>query len=142
MRDGFSSPRLAPRCCVVERFEQVAENACVTVSATAAATCSPDCSACSRRVQSRYWRQAADLPIAGRCVDLKVVVRSFWCDGVPCGRRIFAERFGDAVLVPWSQRAMRLEQIMHLLGLALSGRPAAIMAHRLMLPVSNDSSYG
>ncbi len=68
-----------------------------------------------------------------------MTVRSFRCDGVLCGRRIFAERFGDEVLAPRSRRTGRLEQIVHHLGLALGGRPAASMAHRLMLPVSNDT---
>jgi transposase len=139
MRNGFSSSRLVPQGLVVERFEQDAERIVVTVRSAVPAGCCPDCGACSHRVQSRYWRRAADLPIAGRRVDLKVVVRRFWCDGVLCGRRIFAERFGDEVLVPWSRRTGRLEQIVHHLGLALGGRPAASMAQRLMLPVSNDT---
>jgi len=42
-------------------------------------------------------RQAADLPIAGRRVILRVTVRRFWCDAVLCRRRIFAERFGADV---------------------------------------------
>ena len=139
MKDGFSSSRLVPRSFVVERFEQGDEGIAITVRAMAATARCPDCGAGSRRVQSRYCRQAADLPIAGRRVDLSVIVRRFWCDGVLCGRRIFAERFGDAVLAPWSRRTGRLEQIVHHLGLALGGRPAASMAQRLMVPVSNDT---
>jgi hypothetical protein len=43
-------------------------------------------------------RQAADLPIAGRPVVLRVTVRRFWCDAdLLCRRRIFAERFGADV---------------------------------------------
>lgn len=56
-----------------------------------------------------------------------------------CGRRIFAERFGDEVLAPRSRRTGRLELIVHHLGLALGGRPAASFARRLMVPVSNDT---
>lgn len=67
------------------------------------------------------------------------MVRRFWCDAVLCGRRIFAERFGDDVLAPMSRRTGRLEVIVHHLGLALGGRPAASFAERLMVPVSNDT---
>jgi len=56
-----------------------------------------------------------------------------------CRRRIFAERFGDDVLPTRSRRTARLECIVHHLGLALGGRPAASFAQRLMLPVSNDT---
>lgn len=55
-----------------------------------------------------------------------------------CRRPIFAERFGDHVVPIRARRTARLERIVHHLGLALGGRPAAGVAQRLMLPVSND----
>ena len=58
---------------------------------------------------------------------------------VLCGRRIFAERFGDAVLPPSARRMARLDVVVHHLGLALGGRPAASITRRLMVPVSNDT---
>jgi hypothetical protein len=68
-----------------------------------------------------------------------VTVRRFWCDAVLCRRRIFAERFGADILAPLSRRTGRLETIVHHLGLALAGRPAAAFADCLMMPVSNDT---
>jgi transposase len=56
-----------------------------------------------------------------------------------CRRQIFAERFDDAVIAERSRRTSRLECIVHHLGLALGGRPAASFAKRLMVPVSNDT---
>lgn len=67
------------------------------------------------------------------------MVRRFWCDAMLCGRRIFAEGVGDNVLAPLSRRTGRLERIVHHLGLALGGRPAANFAERLMVPVSHDT---
>jgi transposase len=93
----------------------------------------------SKRVHSRYRRHLADLPMAGKPVRRLVRARRFHCDTVPCGRRIFAERFDDAVLMPWARRTARLDHIVHHLGLALGGRPAASFARRLVLPVSNDT---
>ena len=139
MERRFGSTRLAPAGFVVEHAE--IDTDCVFLDERAAAvsaTC-PCCGASSRRIQSRYMRQAADLPIAGRRVVLRVTVRRFWCDAVLCHRRIVAERFGDNELAPLSRRAGRLETIVHHLGLALGGRPAAAFADRLMMPVSNDT---
>ena len=61
------------------------------------------------------------------------------CDAVLCGRRIFCEQYDDNVLAPYGRRTQRLETIVHNLGLALGGRPAAAFATRLMVPVSNDT---
>jgi transposase len=70
---------------------------------------------------------------------LTIVARRFWCDAVLCGRRIFCEQFGKGVLARYGRRTQRLETIVHHLGLALGGRPAAAFADRLMMPVSNDT---
>ena len=91
------------------------------------------------RIHSRYLRRVTDLPMAGRPVRLVVVARRFHCGAVLCGRRIFTERFDGGVLAPWARRTARLDYVVHHLGLALGGRPAASFAHRLMLPVSNDT---
>ena len=103
-----------------------------------AADC-PLCGMASRRVHSRYLRQVADLPCAGREVRLQMITRRFVCEVPHCRRRIFAERFGDDVVPVRARRTARLESIVHHLGLALGGRPAASFAQRLMLPVSNDT---
>ena len=99
----------------------------------------PCCGSRAVRIQSRYQRHATDLPLSGRNVDLCVIVRRFWCDAVLCGQRIFCERFDRDILAPWARRTGRLEMIVHHLGLALGGRPAAAFADRLMMPVSNDT---
>lgn len=131
--------RLAPAGFVVEHAEIDSDCVFLDVRAVAVSATCPCCGSCSRRTQSRYMRQAADLPIAGRRVVLRVTVRRFWCDAVLCRRRIFAERFGANILAPLSRRTGRLETIVHHLGLALGGRPAAAFADRLMMPVSNDT---
>ena len=93
----------------------------------------------SGRIHSRYLRRVADLPLAGRPVRLVVMARRFRCRSDLCGRRIFTERFDDGVLAPWARRTGRLDYVIHHLGLALGGRPAASFARRLMLEVSNDT---
>jgi transposase len=84
-------------------------------------------------------RRVADLPCTGRGVYLSLIARRFFCAAENCQRRIFAERFDEAVLAARARRTTRLDCIVHHLGLALGGRPAASFARRLMLPVSNDT---
>jgi hypothetical protein len=139
MERRFGSTRLAPAGLVVEHAAIDTDCIFLDVRAAAVSATCPCCGTNSCRIQSRYMRQAADLPIGGRRVVLRVMVRRFWCDAVLCRRRIFAERFGDNVLAPLSRRTGRLETIVHHLGLALGGRPAAAFADRLMMPVSNDT---
>ncbi|KAB2707518.1 ISL3 family transposase [Brucella intermedia] len=101
-------------------------------------TC-PHCGTASRRVHSRYSRMIADLPCAGRRIELHLSVRRFVCSAVHCRRKIFAERFLDDVIRPMARRTARLDCLVRHLALALGGRPAARFADRLGLPVSNDT---
>ncbi|MCE4227013.1 ISL3 family transposase [Methylobacterium sp. C25] len=139
MRHRFRSSSLVPTGFLVDHLDVGAERIGLVVRSGAAVTVCPDCRTPSRRIQSRYRRRAADLPLSGRRVELQVVVRRFWCDASACGRKIFAERFPDDVLPAFARRTSRLEQVVHHLGLALGGRPGAGLARRLMLPVSRDT---
>jgi transposase len=99
----------------------------------------PDCGAISAHVHSRYQRRLADLPLAGRVVHMSLTARRFRCMTASCRRRIFTERFGDDILAPHARRTARLDVLVHHLALALGGRPAAGLARRLRMPVSNDT---
>ena len=73
---------LVPEGFVVEHSAIDGERVTVGVRAAAGGGACPGCGAVSRRVQSRYWRHVSDLPLAGRRVDLVVMVRRFWCDAL------------------------------------------------------------
>ncbi|WP_246684636.1 ISL3 family transposase [Mesorhizobium sp. B2-7-1] len=107
-------------------------------AAAVSATC-PCCGTCSRRTQSRYIRQVADLPIAGRRVILRVTVRRFWCDAVLCRRRILL----SALATMYWLRCREGPDVSTLSSITWDwrwgGRPAAAFADRLMMPVSNDT---
>ncbi len=87
----------------------------------------------------RLSRRAGVLPQPshGRTVQLQVTVRRFRCPNSGCPRRFFAEPL--RVAGRSARRTMRLEAIVHHLGVALGGRPAAALAKRLMLPASKDT---
>lgn len=138
MRTGLRISSLVPGGLVVESVSDSPDLVILTVRSAAAIAKCPLCGVVSRRIHSRYTRQVADLPSAGRKVRLRVNTRRFVCEVRHCRRQIFAERFGGTLPVR-ARRTARLECIVHHLGLALGGRPAASFAKRLMLPVSNDT---
>ena len=138
MRTGLRISSLVPSGLVVESVSDLSDSVILTVRSAAVTARCPLCGSVSRRIHSRYTRQVADLPCAGRAVRLLVISRRFTCEVRHCRRQIFAERFGGSLPVR-ARRTARLECVVHHLGLALGGRPAASFARRLMLPVSNDT---
>ncbi|WP_280824059.1 transposase family protein [Pseudaminobacter soli (ex Li et al. 2025)] len=137
MHHRFQRARLAPDGFAVDSVKFVGVRVQIQLRPRLPTGICPDCGLQSRRVQSQYVRRPADLPPGGRRVDLTIVARRFWCDAVLCGRRIFCEQFDNSVLARYGRRTQRLETIVHHLGLAQGGRPAAAFANRLMMPVSN-----
>jgi transposase len=139
MQRALRASSLVPPGFAVMGTEDEGGKTIIIVRSTARASPCPSCGADSRQIHSHYRRQIADLPMAGRSVQLVAYVRRFRCRAVRCGQGIFAERFAAGVLAPWARRTGRLDELVHHLGLALGGRPAASFARRLMLPVSNDT---
>lgn len=138
MQRALRPSALIPRGFDVESAICDGDTTVITVRANSDTSSCPRCGAGSRRIHSRYRRCLADLPLAGRG-RLVVTARRFRCDAVLCGRRVFTERFVEGVLAPWARRTAQLDYVVHQLGLALGGRPAASIARRLMLPASNDT---
>jgi transposase len=140
MQQALRPSALVPLGFVVENANHDRAITVITVRRATRTGFCPGCGTISERIHSRYHRRVADLPLAGRPVRLVVVARRFRCEADLCNRRIFTERFEDGVLAPWARRTGRLDYVVHHLGLALGGRPAASFARRLMLPVSNARS--
>jgi transposase len=130
---------LVPAGFFVDRVTRTQNGVEIAVHSSKKAGICPSCGGISRRVHSHYRRRVNDLPLSGQRVQIIVSARRFRCDAVRCGTQIFAERFASDVLPRSARRTGRLEGIVHHLGLALGGRPAASFARRLMMPVSNDA---
>jgi transposase len=124
---------------VVESVSSEEQSVAIVVRSAGSSNGCPSCGTVSARVHSRYRRRVADLPLSGRRVELVILARRFRCDAVLCGTQIFTERFPESVVAPSARRTARLDCIVHHLGLALGGRPAASFARRLTLPVSKDT---
>ena len=135
---SFDFSRLVPAGLSVDGVED--DEVGVTIHAHPASergSC-PDCGTGSARVHSRYRRKLNDLPVSGRRVQLVVRARRFFCDASSCRRRTFAERL-DETLAPRARRTGRLDEIVVCLAIALGGRPAAALAKRIEIKVSNDT---
>jgi len=130
---------LSPAGLQITNVEIVLDRILIAARCRGDAGMCPDCGRSSKHVHSRYERRLLDLPSQGRAVQMRVTVRRFRCADPNCRRRIFAEPLGDAVAGRSARRTTRLEAIVHHLGIALGGRPAAALARRLMLPVSKDT---
>ncbi|MHA7778068.1 transposase family protein [Roseibium sp. M-1] len=89
MRHRIPRTGLAPDGFSVDEVKVVADSVQIHLRSRHSSRACPDCARVSRRVQSRYVRRPADLPLSGRRVQLLIVARRFWCDAVLCGRRIF-----------------------------------------------------
>ena len=139
MQQALQRSSLVPSGFVVESACFEGDKIIIAVRSSGSVGRCPCCGTISRLVRSRYKRHVIDLPLSGRIVQLEVIARRFRCDAVLCGRQIFTERFAEGVLAPSARRTARLDSIVHHLGLALGGRPAAGFAKRLMLPVSKDT---
>lgn len=139
MSHFFRASALVPQGFVADSIESDDAVVRIVVHSKTATSCCPGCGQMSERVHSRYRRRLSDLPLSGRTVQLLLMARRFYCDTVLCSRRIFTERFKHSVLAPWARRTARLDHLVHHLGIALGGRPAASFARRLMVPVSNDT---
>ncbi len=139
MRTRFRLSDLIPADFNVEAVHDAADAIVVVASGRSEQCRCPQCGTVSRRVHSRYPRMLADLPCAGRRLELHLTVRRFICSAGNCRRRIFAERFGNDVIRPMARRTARLDCLVRHLALALGGRPTARFADRLGFPVSNDT---
>src|SRR5215469_3551607 len=107
----------------------------IDVTATAKSRPCPLCAQQATHVRSYYTRLVADLPCAGRRVQLILHVRKFRCESVSCPRKIFAERLGPFVEA-WARKTTRLCQAIEAIGLSTCGEGGARLADRLAIATS------
>lgn len=110
----------------------------VQVRATCSLGICPDCRQPSSRIHSRYVRQPADLPWAGKAARLLLLVRKFFCVNTNCMRRIFTERLPELVL-PYARRTLRLAQAQQQIGLSVGGSAGSRLAQHLAMPTGRDT---
>ncbi|MBB2940475.1 transposase [Actinoplanes lutulentus] len=98
----------------------------------------PRCLTWSARVHSRYRRLLADLPVAGRLVELSLTVRRFFCGNVVCESRTFVEQV-DGLTRRRARRSEPLREMLTSIGLALAGRAGTRLASKIGIRTSRNS---
>ncbi len=118
---------------------QASENeVSITVIATHPTSCCPLCSHPSSSIHSRYRRTVRDVPCGGRCVQLALYVRKFFCRNPLCERKVFTERLPDLVR-PWAKMTIRYCQQLTSIGLATCGKGGTRLAARLSMQTSRQT---
>ncbi len=105
------------------------------LAATCASMPCPVCGQRSSQIHSHYRRSLADLPWAGRRVEIGLSVRKFFCRAAACPRRIFTERL-PTVVAPYARKTVRLTEVHRLVGFALGGEAGVRLVERLGMPTS------
>lgn len=107
----------------------------------------PECYQPSTRIHGSYQRTVADLPCAGRNVNLFLTVRKFVCTTPTCSRRIFTERL-PGLVESYARMTPRLIALVQTLGLVAGGQmgtrqadrtgiaitPSTLLRHLMQLP--------
>jgi transposase len=130
---------VSPAGLVIDRVQAEADHLLVIVHPAALDAACTAFGERSSQIHSRYERRLLDLPSQGRPVRLQVQVHRFRCGNAGCARKIFGEVLNADIAPRAARRTCRPEAVVHHIGIALGGRPAASLARRLMLPVSRDT---
>ena len=99
------------------------------------------CPSCGKRSTSRHgWheRRLQDLPAQGAGVTVTLRMRRWRCRNKACQRRTFVEQLPE-VAAPQAHRTQRAEELVHLFGHGVGGRPGERMMKRIGMPASDDT---
>lgn len=135
MRKAESSGRLLPSGLTMDQVSNCGDDVSVEARVQGCQGRCPACGSVSARMHSRYQHWLGDLPAHGRKVRIRLTVRRFRCAAPGCRTEIFAERLDDGIACRYGRRTMRLQALIHCLGLALGGRPGQGLARRRQVPV-------
>lgn len=101
------------------------------------ATCLSSGSA-TKRVHGRYWRELADVPVAGTAVRIWLRVRRFVCGNAGCAVRTFAEQV-DGLTRRRLRSTHGLRKTFTRIGLALAGRAGSRLAADMGMVTSRST---
>jgi transposase len=133
---GLLFPHLAG--VLVDRVERVADRIVFEVrSRTLGGRC-PSCAVVSRRVHGRYVRMLTDVPVAGQCVAIRVLIRRFKCVSGGCAAVTFAEQI-PLLTSPFARFTPAFEGWITRIGLALAGRAGSRLSAALSAGVARDT---
>jgi transposase len=122
----------------IERFDVGETGLRIQIAITEPKALCPDCSSTTSRVHGGYWRTLSDRPWASTPIQLRLLVRRFWCETPSCKRQTFTERLSE--LAPhYARTTARLRHIQTDIGLALGGAAGARRLKNQGLPGSRNT---
>ncbi|MEV5646398.1 ISL3 family transposase [Streptomyces flaveolus] len=98
----------------------------------------PGCGQMARRVHSRYERKVADTAVGNQQTVLHLQVRRFFCDGVGCVRRTFAEQIPELTF-RYGRCTLLLRTVREAIALALGGRAGARLTELQAIGLGKDA---
>lgn len=131
--------KLAPTGLIIDRQEIGPSGIVFHAHGDDSCSFCPLCGVASSAVHSRYERRLLDLPAYGRRLMIRLSARRFRCRTADCERKVFTERFISGSVVMYARRSTRLDDLLHIIAVALGGRPGERLAERLSTPVSADT---
>ena len=120
---------------VIEDVEDAGEGICVRARTSGGAVACPRCGAETARVHCYHERTAADVPVDGRRVLVRVKVRRMRCPVPGCPRQTFREQV-PGVLDRYQRRTTRLTGQVSAVARELAGRAGARLLPALGILVS------
>jgi transposase len=124
---------------VIEDVEDAGEVICVRARTRDGAVACPGCGAGTSRVHGYHERTAADVPVDGRRVLVRVRVRRMRCPDPGCPRQTFREQV-PGVLDRYQRRTTRLTGQVSAAARELAGRAGARLLPALGILVSRHTA--
>jgi transposase len=124
---------------VIEDVEDAGDVICVRARTRDGAVPCPGCGAETARVHGHYERTAADVPVDGRRVLVKVRVRRMRCPVLDCPRQTFREQV-PGVLERYQRRITRLSGQIAATVRELAGRAGSRLLAALGIGISRQTA--
>jgi transposase len=124
---------------VIEDVEDAGDVICVQARTRGGAVACPGCGAETARVHEYRERTAADVPVDGRRVLVKVRVRRMRCPALDCKVQTFREQV-PGVLDRYQRRISRLTAQVSAVARELAGRASARLLPALGITVSRHTA--
>ena len=124
---------------VIEDVEDEGEVICVRAGTRGGAVACPGCGTGTSRVHGYHERTAADVPVDGRRVLVKVRVRRMRCPALDCKVQTFREQV-PGVLERYQRRISRLTAQVSAVTRELAGRASARLLPALGIAVSRHTA--
>src|SRR5215470_10589984 len=123
---------------VIEDVEDAGEVILVRARTAGRAVACPACGTQTARVHGYHVRMAADVPLDGRRVLVRVRVRRMRCSVTGCPRQTFREQV-PGVIDRYQRRTSRLAGQVAAVARELAGRAGARLLQALGIPVSRHA---